>query len=417
MKKYDLIVAGGGLTGVAAAVSAARLGQNVLLAEKSGWLGGAMSNSLVFPFMRWWTPKAGEEVKELSDGIFTEMRERLGKYALPDKKNHYDPEYFKFVLDDMVEEAGVEVLFHAALCKVNVEGERVKSAVFAVKSGLLEIDGDCFIDATGDGDLMAFAGCDFQLGRDADGLCQPMTNCFRLNNVDVARFREEVPEMQALYKKLQAEGKLINPRENLLIFYGLGEGVVHFNTTRVIKHDPTDVFDVSKAEVLARKQIKELVQMLKENFESCKNAKIMAIAPEIGVRESRKLRGVHILTAEELKDCTKFEDSIALGNYDIDIHNPAGTGTSHYYFADGEYYTIPYRSLVPKEFGNLLVAGRCLSATHEAQASVRIMPICATLGQAAGTAAAVMAKSGKDNKTVDVKEIQRILEENGAAIR
>ena len=99
MKKYDLIVAGGGLTGVAAAVSAARLGQKVLLAEKSGWLGGAMSNSLVFPFMRWWTPKAGEEVKELSDGIFTEMRERLGKYALPDKKNHYDPEYFKFVLD------------------------------------------------------------------------------------------------------------------------------------------------------------------------------------------------------------------------------------------------------------------------------------------------------------------------------
>jgi len=345
------------------------------------------------------------------------MRARLSKYKAPDKKNHYDPEYFKFVLDEMVEEAGVEVLYHATLCQVKTEGDAVKTLIFAVKSGLLELDADTFIDATGDGDLMAFAGCDYQLGRDADGLCQPMTNCFRLYNVDEEAFHKEVPEMQALYKKLQAEGKIVNPRENLLIFFGLGEGVVHFNTTRVIKHDPTDPFAVSKAETLARKQILELVQMLKENFESCKNAEIMAMAQDIGVRESRKLKGVHILTEQELRDCTVFEDSIALGNYDIDIHNPAGTGTSHYYFEDGTYYTIPYRSLVPKEFGNLLVAGRCLSATHEAQASVRIMPICATLGQAAGTAAAVMKKSGTDNKTVEVKEIQRILEENGAAIR
>jgi len=225
-----------------------------------------------------------------------------------------------------------------------------------------------------------------------------------------------LPAIQAEYKKRQAEGTITNPRENILLFRGIGEGVVHFNTTRVIKHNPTDPFDVSKAEILARKQIRELICFLKE-YESCKDAEIMAIAPDIGVRESRKLRGVHILTQEELKDCTVFEDSIALGNYDIDIHNPAGTGTSHYYFADGTYYTIPYRSLVPKEYGNLLVAGRCISATHEAQASIRIMPICATLGQAAGTAAAVMQKSGADNKTVDVKEIQRILEANGAAIR
>ena len=143
----------------------------------------------------------------------------------------------------------------------------------------------------------------------------------------------------------------------------------------------------------------------------------MSIAPEIGVRESRKLRGVHLLTEQELKDCTVFEDSIALGNYDIDIHNPAGSGTSHYYFKDGTYYTIPYRSLLPKEFDNLLVAGRCLSATHEAQASVRIMPICATMGQAAGTAIGVMKKTNTNAHEVDVKEIQRILEKAGAAIR
>ncbi len=417
MKKYHLIVVGGGLTGVAAAVSAAREGLSVLLAERNGWLGGAMSNSLVYPFMGWWTREQGNSVKDLSDGIFTEMRGRLSQYKKTDKKNHYDPEYFKFVFDDMVEEAGVEVLYHACLCKVNTEEDAVTSLEFATKSGMIELQAELFIDASGDGDLMAFAGCDYQLGRDEDGLCQPMTTCFRLYNVDVNAFRQQLPEMQALYTEKQQRGELTNPRENLLVFYGIGDGVVHFNTTRVIRHDPTDPFDLSKAEILARKQIREMVRFLKENFSSCQAAEIMAIAPEIGVRESRKLRGVHILTEEELKNCTKFEDAIALGNYDIDIHNPAGTGTSHYYFSDGEYYSIPYRSLVPKEYGNLLVAGRCISATHQAQASIRIMPICATLGQAAGTAAAVMKKSGKNNKTVDVKEIQRILEERGAAIR
>ena len=115
-------------------------------------------------------------------------------------------------------------------------------------------------------------------------------------------------------------------------------------------------------------------------------------------------------------DCTKFDDAIALGNYDIDIHNPAGTGTSHYYFAPGDYYSIPYRSLLPKEFDNLLVGGRCISATHEAQASIRIMPICATTGEAAGTAIGVAYNTGTNTHTVDVKAVQAKLRENGAAI-
>ena len=416
MERYDLIVVGGGLTGVAAAVSAAREGLKVLLAERNGSCGGALANNLVYPFMEWWTPKKGENVKELSAGIFAEMRERMNRYKVPDKKHHFYSEYCKIILDDMLEEAGVTVLYHAALCGVNTDGTAVKSLVFAVKNGLLEADADFYVDASGDGDLMAFAGCEFCLGRTEDGYCQPMTTCFRLGNIDIKKFREELPEMQKKYKEEQAKGNLINPRENLLVFFGTGTGVVHFNTTRVVKHDPTDPFAVSRAEILARKQIRELVELLK-GFESCKNVEILSIAAEIGVRESRKLVGEYVLTQEDLKACTMFEDSIALGNYDIDIHSPTGAGTSHYYFEDGTYYSIPYRSLVPKEFGNLLVAGRCLSATHEAQASVRIMPICATLGQAAGTAVAVMHKTETDNKTVSVKAVQEILEKNGAAIR
>ena len=139
-----------------------------------------------------------------------------------------------------------------------------------------------------------------------------------------------------------------NPREDVLWFKGraMGEGIVHFNTTRIVKLDPTDPFQLSRAEKMARKQIRQMVQMLKESqIPAFSDAYIISIASSIGVRESRKLKGVHVLTVEELKDCTKFPDAIALGNYDVDIHNPEGSGTSHYYFAPGTYYSIPYRSL------------------------------------------------------------------------
>ena len=416
MKHYDVIVAGGGLTGVAAAVSAAREGASVLLVEASGGLGGAMNVNLVYPFMPYFTKEQDGGIRRLSDGIFTEMRQRQEKYIPPISNTRFNPDSFQLLLDEMCREAGVEVLFHVTLCGANVEGRTVKSVLLATKAGLMEATADSYIDATGDGDLMAFAGCDFQLGREQDGLCQPMTTCFRMCNVDVEAFKEDRPRLQALYKQLQEEGKLRNPRENILVFFGLGEGIVHFNTTRVVKLDPTDPFDVSRAEMEARKQIFEMYTFLRENCEACKAAALCNTAVSIGVRESRKLKGEHILTAQELKDCTRFPDSIALGNYDIDIHNPEGAGTSHYYFPAGQYYTIPYRSLLPKELDNLLVAGRCISATHEAQASVRIMPICATMGEAAGVAAAVAKQTGTCVHDVEVALVQQKLREKGAAI-
>ena len=418
MKKYDLIVVGGGLTGVAAAVSAAREGMQVLLLEKAGALGGAMSNCFVYPFMKYWTNHPETDEKQyLSGGIFAQMRDRQAKYQVEIDDKHFSPEYFKMVLDDMVLEAGVDVLFHANVYDVSVENRAITGLSVIAGSEKMTLEAGFYIDATGDGDLFYFAGCDFQLGRDADNLCQPMTTCFRIANVDRAKFEEELPTMQALYKQFRKEGKIINERENILVFrHGMPDGVLHFNTTRVIKHNPTDPEDVSRAEVLARKQVKEMVEFLKANLESCKNATLIACAADIGVRESRKLKGVHILNQEELIACTKFEDSIALGNYDIDIHNPAGADTSHYYFGPGEYYTIPYRSLLPKEYDNLLVAGRCISATHEAQASVRIMPICCCMGEAAGTAAAIIKETGTTAHSVNVSLIQDVLRKNGASI-
>jgi len=416
-KHYDLIVAGGGLTGVAAAVRAAREGLSVLLIEKSGTLGGAISNNLVYPFMRYWTTMPEDNSKKyLSAGIFAEMRERERKYDPSATDSEFKPEYLKLVLDDMVSEAGVDVLFHSTLFEVKTEERRIKSASVMTPSGVLGFEADFFIDATGNGDLFAMAGCDYQLGRSEDGLSQPMTTCFRMSGVDIELFKKDRKTLQECYKAAQTAGEITNPREDILVFMGLGEGILHFNTTRIVKLNPTDAFDVSKAEIAARRQIHEMVSFLKKNSKAFERSTIISIASEIGIRESRKLKGMHILTEEELKNLTDFEDSIALGNYDIDIHNPAGSGTSHYYFKNGDYYKIPYRSLLPKEYDNLLVAGRCISATHEAQASIRIMPICACLGEAAGTAAAVAFRTNTNAQTVDVKAVQQVLRAHGAAL-
>lgn len=415
MKKYDLVVIGGGLSGVAAAVSAARQNYSVLLVEQSGCLGGAMSGNLVYPFMPYWTNMPDGTKKMLSAGLFAEMYERQQKYIKTDLI-HFHPEYFKLVLDEMVTEVGVDTLFHTVLSRVETGGRRVTGAVLATVGGEMTVNGRFFIDATGNGDLFALAGCDFQLGRQSDSLCQPMTTCFRVCNVDDKLFDQEQKAIQELYKQYRAEGKIQNPRENILIFRHLGKGIVHFNTTRIIKHDPTDPVSVSQAEMLARQQIFELLHFLQQNFLSFKSCTLVSTASGIGIRESRKLKGEHVLTAEELKACTKFDDSIALGNYDLDIHNPEGSGTSHYYFKQGEYYTIPYRCLLPREYGNLLVAGRCISTTHEAQASIRIMPICCTTGESAGTAVAVALETGADAHTVDIAAVQSLLRKNGAAI-
>ena len=191
--------------------------------------------------------------------------------------------------------------------------------------------------------------------------------------------------------------------------------MVHFNSTRIVKLNPTDPFDLSRAEMEAREQM-ELFSFLKDNFSSFKNAQIAISASSIGVRESRMVKGEHCLTSEEILSTTKFDTAIAAGNYDIDIHNPEGAGTHHCFFKAGEYYTIPYGSIVAKDCYNLFVAGRCISCDHETQASIRIMPTCCSTGEAAGVAAALLSAKGGCAKELDVKKVQDILIKNGAFI-
>lgn len=415
-KTWDLIVAGGGLTGVAAAVAARRQGLEVLLLEKAGFLGGAPGTMLINPFMPYSTTVDGQRFP-LSRGFFAELQgllKEVGGYRGPGREDIHE-EYLKLALDRLTVREGVQVLFHAVLCGVTKDGDTITAIQAVTKAGVLTFSARTYIDCTGDADLAVMAGCPYQLGRE-DGLCQPMTLCFRIGNIDIPVFQQNRQLMQDKYKQFQAEGKITNPRENVLVFNTLVDGMLHFNTTRVVRHNPVDPFDVTKAEMAAREQMFEVFHFLKAHVPGCENSQLIYSAGEIGVRESRMILGEYVLTQEDLVGLVKFPDKIAAGNYDIDIHNPEGSGTSHYYFAPGTWYTIPYRSLLPRDIDNLLVAGRCISATHEAQASIRILPIVATLGQAAGVAAAVAHHAGVKPVKADVGAIQRILTQAGAFI-
>lgn len=410
--KFDVIVAGGGFAGVGAAVAAARQGCSVLLVEQSGALGGAASNCLVMPFMPYWTEIGGEKTY-LVRGIFREIVDRMGALGTPGDSIFHEA-YLRVVLDELMRESGAQTLFHATITGVKREGGKLRSVSVATVGGTLELEGDVFVDATGDANLTALSGAGFSLGREADNLCQPMTLCFRVSNVSKAEFAKQNQEIQAKYKAAQANGAIKNPREDILWFTTFDPNVIHFNSTRVVKLDPTDAFALSRAETEARAQMLELFLFLKKNFACFENAEIVSSATSIGVRESRMAEGEHRLTGKELVGTVKFPDAVAAGNYDIDIHNPEGSGTSHYYFPAGQYYTIPYRSLVVKAIDNLLVAGRCIACDHEAQASIRIMPICCATGEAAGVGAAVSVRGKTAAKDADIGEIQRILRENGA---
>ena len=420
MKRYDVAVLGGGFAGVAAALAAARNGAKVILVEKGNCLGGAAVHCLVNPFMPYWTAVNGRRLY-LAAGLFGEINHRLQKRSVPDssvsfleREMYFREEELKYILNEMVIEAGVTLLYHAYIFRAERQGDRITAVSAATRGGVLEIEADYFIDATGDARLAYLAGCPTNLGRETDHLCQPMTLCFRVGNVDVGRFMASRPAWAKAHAESLVAGELINPRENILVFYSPNPGVLHFNTTRVIKKNPTDPFDVTEAEILARRQVYEIYDLLKAHAEGLENSFLMMTAPEIGIRESRMIVGDYTLTETDCKECARFEDSIAACNYDIDIHNPEGTGTYIYAFGPGEYYTIPYRCLIPQTVSNMLVAGRCISSDHSAQASYRIMPFVCCLGEAAGEAVAMAGRDGRSVREVDVRELQDRLREQGA---
>jgi len=413
---YDVVVAGGGLTGVAAAVAAKRSGAgDVLLIERYGFLGGMATSGLVNPFMTYFKSKRPfTEENQLIFGIFQEILDELDNLGGRKDKSVIDAEIMKLVLNRMVQKAGVDILLHTFIEGVDKTDDNIIESVrVANKSGVYLVKGKMFIDCTGDADVAYMAGVPCKKGRDEDGFAQPMTMCFRVAGVDRSRMpsREEI---NRLYREAVARGEINNPREDVLFFDTLQPDVIHFNTTRIVMKDATDAEQLTQAELEVREQCWEMFNFLKKYVSGFENAYFQVSAPQIGVRESRRIAGRYVLTGEDVLQGRKFDDSICYCAYNIDIHNPSGTGTVLEPLAEGDYYGIPYRCLLPLKVDNLLVAGRPISSTHEAHSSLRIMPTCTAMGQAAGTAAAMAVKEGVWPYQIDAQKLRDRLKTDGA---
>ena len=412
---FDVCVCGGGLAGVAAAVSAAREGSRVILIEKYGFLGGMATAGLVNPFMKW--KENGPSDKLVNAGIFTDLLRRIyetGGSRSPDSRSFME-EFMKLSLDRLVREyPNIKVLFHSLLTDVYVSDGVIESVTVSGISGNIKIKAKIFIDATGNADLSAFSGFAYKLGRDEDGLCQPMTLNFRLSHVD--RTKLNLVEINKKYRALQASGEIKNPREDVLYFSMPLEDILHLNTTRIVGKNSTDVEEYTESEFEAREQVYEMYRFMRENVAGCENAHLIMSGTELGIRESRRIVGEYEITEDDIVSARKFEDSIARGSYGVDIHNPAGGGTRHASVPPCDYYTIPYRSLIPNESKNLIAAGRPISSTHAAHSAFRIMPICTCIGEAAGTAAHFAGKENLTPREVDVSALREVLISHGALL-
>ncbi len=409
VKHWDVIVVGGGPGGVPAAVAAARNGARVLLIERYGFLGGMATSALVHPYMKY---NAGDQI--IIQGLFKEFLDILEENGalLPDRRT-FDVESMKWLLDRFVLDSNVDLLLHTSAIGVFHKDNQIKAVKVYHKGGVEDLSADFFIDATGDGDIAAWAGSKIEIGRDSDHAVQPMTTCFRMANVEIDKIPES-GEINKLYDKAKANGEIENPRENVLKFKTVHPDVVHFNTTRIIGKSALDGWELTQAECEGRRQVEQMVSFLKKYISGFEQSYLSKIAAQIGIRESRRVIGEYILTGEDVIKARHFKDAIACASYDIDIHNPSGTGTVIRRLEPGTYYQIPYRCLLPLNIDNCIVASRCISATHEAHSSLRVQPIVWALGQAAGIAAAICMQRNIIPKNVDINELQKTLTDQGA---
>lgn len=415
-RDFDIIVAGGGLAGITAAVAAAREGAKVLLLERHGFLGGMATAGLVNPFMPyviWNTDWKCDWSEVINKGVFSEILDELNTLGgLHENRQTFNEELLKLVLDRIVIKYGVSLLLHSWVSAVATENDRVCSVTVTNKSGVKEYKAKYFVDATGDADLIALAGCRYMLGREQDGLCQPMTLCFRLANIDKEKFDmdRDIDKVNIKYKEFREKGLIKNTREDVLIFKHMVENILHFNSTRIVKYVSVNAEELTKAELEGREQVYELFIFMKENIPGFENSQLLMCAPQIGVRESRRIVGEYTITREDLLSTKKFDDSIARGTYPLDIHSPTGSGSTLEPIPWGDYYTIPLRALIPKGMKNLVAAGRPISSTHEAHSAYRIMPICCSIGEGAGAAAVLALKNNLSISEVNSTELHENLD-------
>jgi hypothetical protein len=317
----------------------------------------------------------------------------------------------------------VSFLFHAFASGILPGSEGV---IFETKSGPIAIRAKVIVDCTGDGDVAVQAGAPYEIGR-ADGLAQPMPLMFRVTEFRRSEFDTYVRDnpkewrgvhgLWALVRRATEEGNLDLPREDMLFFATPHENEVSVNSTRVTRVLGTDVWDLSYAEWCSRRQMRQIEAFLRRYVPGFEASYIVQSGVQVGVRETRRVMGEYRLDVGDVLGARKFDDAIARGAYPVDIHNPKGSGTVLKRLPPGEAYDIPLRCLLPKEVEGLLVAGRCMSGTHEAHSSYRVMPIVMATGQAAGVTAAIAARRTIPPRETSIREVQLELVRQGASLR
>lgn len=441
----DVLVVGGGPAGLGAALGAAAAGSDVVIAERYGFVGGNATAALVMPLMSFHTqaPKAEENGaltllpmdhgrgEAVIAGVVKTLLERLveaGGAIPPSLRTGYtvpfDPEIFKWVAMELLDEAGVRFLLHSFASDAIVENRNVKGVVFETKSGPVVIRARVVLDCTGDGDVAARAGAPFEVGRREDGLVQPMTLMFRMVEFERSAFESYVKDhpdqwrgvhgLWDLVRMASAAGELNLPREDMLFFATPHEGEISVNSTRVTRVLGIDVWDLSYAEWHSRRQMRQIAAFLQRHVPGFEKSYAAQSGVNVGVRETRRIVGDYQLNVDDILTARKFPDVIARSTYPVDIHNPEGTGTLLRRLPPGEAYDIPLRCLLPQDVEGLIVAGRCISGTHEAHSSYRVMPVAMATGQAAGVCASLAAESGKLPREISASKVQAELARQGA---
>ena len=421
--RYDVVVCGGGPAGFIAAIAAARKGANVALVEQYGFLGGMATTSYVAP-LSVFTYKG----RKVIGGIPWEFIERLeelggGLIEKPLGNVAFDPELYKLLCQRMVLEAGVKLYLHSYLSGCVCGDGRISQVIIENKSGSQALEADVFIDCTGDADLAYMAGVPMQ---DKSGRpLQPMSSYFILNGVDT----DSPMVREAMHHNKQGENcyclpmrkKMLELQEELDIpdFGGpwycttLHDGCVAVNVTRV-SADACDAEQLSAAECSLREDCFRMAGIFRKLFPEFRNCYVASVAVNGGVRETRNIKGMHVISAQEYLNAFHYEDSISRGAHPIDIHASKGASQSVTFLEEPAY--VPYRALIAEGFPNLLVAGRCLSADRVAFASLRVQASCMGSGQAAGVAAALASASGVAVQDVDVPSLVAELKNMGAQL-
>lgn len=411
-KSYDVIVCGAGPAGACAAVAAARQGAKVALVERYGIPGGNLTSGHVGPILG--SVSGGTMRDELTGLLGVRDNDMDGKTGVA-----HDMEKARIALTEFIDHKNIDVYLQTMVSDAWVEENTVKGVIISTKEGLKILTAKVVIDATGDGDVAAFAGCDFEKGRD-DGLMQPVTLEFTLDNVDEDRAILCIGDIDDVQfkgqrfldwtKQCAEDGILPKNTAAVRLHPTVYKGSRQVNTTQANGYDSTKVETLYDAELELRRQIVILQKFFRENLPGYENCKVVSSACTTGIRESRRIMGEYVITGEECAAGKRFDDVIVhKADFLVDIHNPAGSGQADKKIQYCIPYDLPYRCFVPRKIDGLLTAGRCISGTHRAHASYRVMSICMAMGEAVGVAASMCAAQDCQPRDLNVKALQQKL--------